>query len=291
LELVVQALSEARRYRLHFSLPHFELIGAMAELGLRRFRRATSYLQRAKRAAREVEDLHILANVSGLTARLHIATEKPDLALDELDRALDELDGNFDSISRAARGELIATRALAAACLGHKSTEQMAREVAKTTIATQASTLADFAIAIAALQEGPRRRGAQLAQLAFDRVRRTGCADSLICAYRGYSPLLSFLAERPANRGSLARMTHLARDESLASIANLPDAPLRDMQQGLTRREQEVYDLVISGTSNRAIAERLFISESTVKVHVRHIFKKLGVRSRAELLVAERDRV
>ena len=50
----------------------------------------------------------------------------------------------------------------------------------------------------------------------------------------------------------------------------------------LSGREREVYELVIQGRSNKEIAQTLFISESTAKVHVRHIFEKLGVHTRAE---------
>ncbi len=52
----------------------------------------------------------------------------------------------------------------------------------------------------------------------------------------------------------------------------------------LTVREQEVLELLLDGKSNRQIAEMLFISESTVKTHVRNIYSKYDVRSRAELI-------
>jgi len=52
----------------------------------------------------------------------------------------------------------------------------------------------------------------------------------------------------------------------------------------LTVREQEVLELLLDGKSNRQIAEVLFISESTVKTHVRNIYSKYDVRSRAELI-------
>lgn len=52
----------------------------------------------------------------------------------------------------------------------------------------------------------------------------------------------------------------------------------------LTSREEEVLQLLLLGQSNRNIAEGLFISESTVKTHVRNIFSKYDVGSRAELI-------
>jgi DNA-binding CsgD family transcriptional regulator/MFS family permease len=52
----------------------------------------------------------------------------------------------------------------------------------------------------------------------------------------------------------------------------------------LTVREQEVLQLILSGKSNKEIAQLLFISESTVKTHVRNIFSKYDVGSRAELI-------
>lgn len=52
----------------------------------------------------------------------------------------------------------------------------------------------------------------------------------------------------------------------------------------LTSREQEVLATILSGMSNREIADALNITESTVKTHVRNIYSKYGVHSRAELL-------
>ena len=59
----------------------------------------------------------------------------------------------------------------------------------------------------------------------------------------------------------------------------------------LTPTELEVVRRVAEGLTNPQIAERLFVSRSTVKVHVRHVFAKLGVSTRAELaaLAAKRE--
>ncbi|MGW6021660.1 response regulator [Streptomyces sp. NPDC055099] len=51
--------------------------------------------------------------------------------------------------------------------------------------------------------------------------------------------------------------------------------------EALSTREREVLALVAKGTSNRAIAAELFISEATVKTHLTHIYGKLGVKDRA----------
>ena len=51
----------------------------------------------------------------------------------------------------------------------------------------------------------------------------------------------------------------------------------------LSAREREIYDLLCEGLTNSQIAKLLFISEATVKVHVQHVFDKLGIRSRTAL--------
>jgi predicted ATPase/DNA-binding CsgD family transcriptional regulator len=52
----------------------------------------------------------------------------------------------------------------------------------------------------------------------------------------------------------------------------------------LTRREREIAELVTAGLGNRDIAERLFLSKRTVDSHIEHIFTKLGLSSRTQLV-------
>jgi DNA-binding NarL/FixJ family response regulator len=58
-------------------------------------------------------------------------------------------------------------------------------------------------------------------------------------------------------------------------------APLQELEQEPTAREIEVLQLISDGLVNREIGVRLFLSEETVKSHVRHLLAKLQARSRA----------
>ena len=55
---------------------------------------------------------------------------------------------------------------------------------------------------------------------------------------------------------------------------------------GLTQRESEVLELMVRGLSNRAIGQRLYIGEETVKTHARGVYRKLEVSDRAQAIAA-----
>ena len=57
------------------------------------------------------------------------------------------------------------------------------------------------------------------------------------------------------------------------------------INNGLSNRESEVATLVATGLSNREVAEKLFVTEKTVKFHLTNIYKKMSIRSRAQLIV------
>ena len=64
----------------------------------------------------------------------------------------------------------------------------------------------------------------------------------------------------------------------------IPDERKREAI-GITRRELEILELIAQGMSNREIADDLYISENTVKNHVRNILEKLHLHSRMEAVV------
>ncbi len=51
----------------------------------------------------------------------------------------------------------------------------------------------------------------------------------------------------------------------------------------LTERQREVYDLIISGRTNKEIMTELFIEQSTLKSHINQIYRKLDIKNRKEL--------
>lgn len=62
--------------------------------------------------------------------------------------------------------------------------------------------------------------------------------------------------------------------------------PVALLEERLSIREREIFRHAATGLGNKELAARLEISEATVKVHLTHIFQKLGVRGRAELAAA-----
>jgi DNA-binding CsgD family transcriptional regulator len=68
-------------------------------------------------------------------------------------------------------------------------------------------------------------------------------------------------------------------------VPSSPDFTLNQQrlrELGITRRELEILELIAGGLSNREIAERLFVSENTVKTHSSRLFDKLSAKRRTQ---------
>lgn len=88
---------------------------------------------------------------------------------------------------------------------------------------------------------------------------------------------------RAALRGRLAISGRLT--ELLARALRHNPGPQDPDQAGLTPRERQILDLIAQGWSNKLIARELDLAVGTIKVHVKHILKKLGLKTRVEAAV------
>jgi NarL family two-component system response regulator LiaR len=68
----------------------------------------------------------------------------------------------------------------------------------------------------------------------------------------------------------------------------VPDGKKRE-DLGITRRELDVLELIAQGMSNREIAEKLYVSENTVKTHSSRVFDKLGAKRRTQAVQLGKD--
>jgi DNA-binding NarL/FixJ family response regulator len=93
-----------------------------------------------------------------------------------------------------------------------------------------------------------------------------------------------------ADRGGMLLLAARAR-EQLNAIGVRPRRSAISGPGALTPAEHRVAELAASGLGNRAIAERLYVTQRTVETHLTHAFQKLDIRSRAELaaVLGERD--
>jgi DNA-binding CsgD family transcriptional regulator/tetratricopeptide (TPR) repeat protein len=121
--------------------------------------------------------------------------------------------------------------------------------------------------------------------LAGQAAAALGAASALTILRRAYFKLdeCGDVCHRDEAARAQRDLAERASPSSVASAHTQDDAPAL---QALTPREREVATLVVSGMSNRQIAEQLFVSPKTVESHVSHIFDKLAISSRVSLAYA-----
>jgi ATP/maltotriose-dependent transcriptional regulator MalT len=274
MKLIEDQLRDAERCRLDFVVPYALCTQAMAFTGLRQYAAAGSSLEQGEHRALAVGDLAALQMVAAVRMRMLIAQGL-------FNDALEHGDVDTSSVTRSLRSELLCVSALARAALGEVD---RARELAAAglagSIGVETVINGECALAVAAIHKGEHAVALRHASEALARALNTGMIESLVCAYRGCPQLIVCLLESRDLHDQVMTLLTRAGDGVLARPAGA-EAPSNTIMS-LSPREKEVLALVAQGLTNAQIGHRLFISPVTVKVHVRHIFEKLGVKSRAE---------
>ncbi|TBL80479.1 response regulator transcription factor [Paenibacillus thalictri] len=109
---------------------------------------------------------------------------------------------------------------------------------------------------------------------------RLGCEQTTVHRdYDGITPTPMYMIDTSGGK------LHRFLNKMIASLS-LPqeEAQEHDDLLVLSGREKEVVELLVKGHSNLEIAATLYVSETTVKKHVSNIFRKLDVKSRAQLI-------
>jgi len=163
----------------------------------------------------------------------------------------------------------------------------MLTDATRRKMSVEASVLTSCTSAAIAFRSD-RHDAPSLAQKAFEHAAVTGNFDSFVTGYRLFPELAGAVAEVETHRRDLSSLLAQAHDFALAKKLGLSESRrihrLRAQAEKspLSPRETEVFELLAQGLSNKEIAQNLFISEATVKVHVSRVLEKLGVRTRTE---------
>jgi ATP/maltotriose-dependent transcriptional regulator MalT len=282
IELTESQLDEALAEGLTFARDYAYVTRSGALIGLRQLGAAQRLLQALEKSA-SVSSF-VAAEVILKSARLK-ATAGDTGRAEQILRTPPPRD-----IPRALLGELLANRALFLAAIGSLSDARAAIDEARSTSryidAVHVSGIAEAIVGLQARRAGTAKI---VAQRAMQVLFASGHLDVVVIACRVFPALAQSAADDPKIRSMLIRLFAESHDSDLGKAIGLAMPRTTRTRERLSNRERDVFELIAQGRTNREIAQTLFISESTTKVHVHHILEKLGVRSRTEAVRAYLD--
>jgi LuxR family maltose regulon positive regulatory protein len=275
-EWLRRAEKDIEEFDLEFARPHALWLAALVKLGLRHFGQAERLLQSLEDLADQREDPHHTLNARSLRARLLLQTGKREEAL-----ALTNWTCPDDTYP-SWEGEFLATRAIALA-----ATNDLDGALDIADRATSTSRMIEVRGLVAASKSivAARKNDPRGVDEVLRRAVELGVWDSVLTAVRSCESLADALAADTNWRDRLMWLYENSNDRGLARRAGFRTRSSSSPDEILTPREMEVLNLIARGMRNAEIARALFISASTTKVHIRHIFEKLGVRTRAEAVL------
>jgi DNA-binding NarL/FixJ family response regulator len=268
-----RALSETEEFGIDFVVAHAELAKINALIGLRQFTSAARVLTQMTRRLELTPDEWVTGNVALAQAFLRVS-------VGDLHGATQEILLGPDAGQTAALwAEFHATRAMIAAASRSTTvaTHWLALSEEKSSYA-ESHALCAVTRAILATHAAD----SPLAGHYFSLALSTGHRHSIVMGCRACPALAQLLVKDSSHQSTLRAIFSESADVALAKAVGIRAPRTRRRSPRLSDRELEVYELLVQGRTNRQIADVLFIAESTTKVHVKHIFEKLGVRSRVE---------
>ena len=264
--------ADVRAYGLDFALPYVYWTQAQVHLGLRRFGDAERAIRAVEECATRWQDQRHELNARVLRARLLLQIGEAEQALDSV-----RADANVALIPHW-RGEYLATRAFALACCEQVDEALLTADRAeRETRLIEVRALAGATRAVVAAQ-----KNGETPVWFCELAASLNVWDPVVCAVRSSPGLASALGSDKRSRPYLEALYARSNDLALARKAGFRTRATRAPADLLSPREFEVFGLITRGLRNREIAKALYISESTTKVHVRHVLEKLGVRTRVE---------
>jgi DNA-binding CsgD family transcriptional regulator len=276
LTLTDEMLLEARSAGLDFAVDHALVVRAAAFIGLRSLSAAQRTLNEVQQGGEQVS-AHVAGNAWIQEIKLRIASGDLQRASVLSQRELP------DSLGPSLRGEFLAHRGLVFAALGetHRAAKAL-RDASRFDGYIETKFLCDLGTTICELKGLTNGAKAHCVEVLM-RTYEEGHLDAIVTAARAFPDLVRAGSTSDEGVRVLTKVLSASSDVDIGRRAGLQmPRELRRPEQ-LSARERQVYELIVQGQSNKAIARTLFISESTAKVHVRHIYEKLGVHTRAEL--------
>jgi DNA-binding NarL/FixJ family response regulator len=283
LALASKGLTVASNLHLDFAVGYCLVMRIGAEIGLRRFEAARRSLKTLAEIVYSREDPYLEIEHQVLHMRMKLANRRHRFTETVFREQV------WENASGAVKSEYLSVKSFLATVNGHPDEAlRLAEQARRLSDGADARFNSQFSIAIAERAQGKNEKSFQNVVISLTlECADSDVLDSLVLAARADHRVPAAARANPAAKAIFRDTLVRSQDEAIARPAGLIDEQMEDVivagpHRALTPRELEVLQLLSRGLSNSAIAEELVIAESTVKVHVRHILKKLNVDTRLQ---------